>query len=318
MNDLAEAARRWAIRVHDPAFADWDGLTAWLEADPAHVTAYDDAVDADAWAEDLYRAAPARPVMPATEQWPAVAARPRSRRAFGGAMAAGVAVLAGIGGWYAFDRNPTHSYVTAPGERRTIALADGSRIMLNGATRLDADADHPREVTLLAGEALFEVRHDADRPFVVTNGATRLIDVGTVFNVVADGGALDVAVAEGAVIYSEKRDRIRLNAGDALSRAGAAAPPVLRKADRESVGAWRGGTLYYSDAELRRVGADLARNLGRPIAVDARLAARRFSGTLVIDGTADEVLARTGPVLDVGFTRRDDGWAMTPIDATRP
>jgi transmembrane sensor len=35
--ELEEAARLWAIRVQDPAFADWDGFTEWLERDRAHL-----------------------------------------------------------------------------------------------------------------------------------------------------------------------------------------------------------------------------------------------------------------------------------------
>jgi transmembrane sensor len=34
--EMMDAARGWAIRVRDPAFADWDGFTGWLEVDPRH------------------------------------------------------------------------------------------------------------------------------------------------------------------------------------------------------------------------------------------------------------------------------------------
>ncbi|PMU97821.1 iron dicitrate transport regulator FecR, partial [Pseudomonas sp. GP01-A4] len=40
---IADVARGWAIRVSDPAFSDWDGLTDWLAEDPAHVVAYNEA-----------------------------------------------------------------------------------------------------------------------------------------------------------------------------------------------------------------------------------------------------------------------------------
>jgi ferric-dicitrate binding protein FerR (iron transport regulator) len=49
-SELNEMARRWAIRVGDPAFADWDALTGWLEADPAHLAAYQAVVDGEDWA----------------------------------------------------------------------------------------------------------------------------------------------------------------------------------------------------------------------------------------------------------------------------
>ncbi|WP_447751339.1 hypothetical protein [Sphingopyxis fribergensis] len=49
-SELNEAARQWAMRVADPAFDDWDGLTQWLESSPAHLAAYEAAVESDEWA----------------------------------------------------------------------------------------------------------------------------------------------------------------------------------------------------------------------------------------------------------------------------
>lgn len=49
-SELIAAARLWAMRVADPAFGDWDGLTQWLETSPAHLAAYEAAVENDEWA----------------------------------------------------------------------------------------------------------------------------------------------------------------------------------------------------------------------------------------------------------------------------
>ncbi|NIJ36031.1 ferric-dicitrate binding protein FerR (iron transport regulator) [Sphingopyxis panaciterrae] len=50
---FSEAARLWAMRVADPSFDDWDGLTRWLETSPAHLAAYEAASDADQWAAEI-------------------------------------------------------------------------------------------------------------------------------------------------------------------------------------------------------------------------------------------------------------------------
>ncbi|WP_204309887.1 FecR family protein, partial [Klebsiella michiganensis] len=72
-------------------------------------------------------------------------------------------------------------YRTAAGERREVALTDGSKMILNGDTRVAMiDARHAE---LIEGEALFEVRHDAAHPFIVKTGDVTLEDAGTVFNV---------------------------------------------------------------------------------------------------------------------------------------
>ena len=47
-NRIETAALDWVIRQRDPAFADWEDFTDWLDADPAHAEAYHEAVALDA------------------------------------------------------------------------------------------------------------------------------------------------------------------------------------------------------------------------------------------------------------------------------
>jgi transmembrane sensor len=314
-SQIEEAAHRWVIRVQDSAFDDWDGFTDWLEQDGDHLAAYEAALGDDAWAAELFRHQP--PPAPAGQPMPFRRPEPRRRRwyALGGAIAASlVAVVT-----FATLRGPGPSeIVTAPGEHRTIPLADGSRIILNGGTRISIDPDAPREVELAAGEALFDVKHDERHPFVVTAGGARLLDAGTVFNVVSDAGALDVAVAEGSVIYEPGRSEIRLVAGDALSRASGAARPVLRKASPRAIGGWQSGRLEYGNAPLDQVARDLGRNLGLTIRPANGAERLRFTGTLAVAGKADDVLRRAAPLLGVDFAADGDAWRMTPANGAPP
>jgi transmembrane sensor len=309
---LREDARLWAIRVSDPAFADWDAFAAWLEQDPAHNAAYEAALDDLEGVDALFDVSPAPIPFPAPVQVGPAHAPRRWRMP---AAAVGVALLAAGGSWLALDHRAQQEYATAAGEHRTVELADGSRIVLNGGTRLTFDPARPREIAMAQGEALFEVHHDQAHPFVVTTkDGTRLVDVGTVFNVVKRGAALDVAVAEGAVDYRGGGAVIRLAAGDMLTRASATAAPVKRSVDPGAVGGWRTGLLQFTDAPLRTVAEDLARNLGRPVAIDEALASRRFSGTIVVDGAPDAVMARVAPLLGVRIERDGAGWRITRPD----
>lgn len=329
-SEPAEMARLWVIRVRDRAFDDWSALTDWLEADPRHLEAYEAVVAQDEWLDDaLSENDGSTPAFAATSGPASLSATASGVAAndaafstggwramrrwpiWGGAIAAAVTAMAG---WVVLQGG-AHEVVTARGEHRTVALADGSRITLNGGTRISFDPDKPRVITLAQGEALFQVRHDARDPFVVMAGGARLLDVGTVFNVVSDNGAVDVAVAEGEVIYEPEHDAIRLSAGDALVRAGHDAKPVLRKARPLAIGAWRAGRLEYADASLAEVARDLGRNLGRTVRVAPGTERLRFSGTLVVDGTEREVLSRAGPLLGVNFGPDGDGWRMTPANA---
>lgn len=300
--DIQEAARLWAIRVQQPAFDDWTGFTEWLERDPAHLAAYDTVLDDEAWAEALLSTAPA--VKPEAQP---------VRRWWLASSAAAAAVVAALGGWAVLDRDaPAQQIATAPGEHRTIELADGSRLALNGATRVTIDPDTPRHVVLEQGEARFDVRHDASDPFVVLSGGARLVDAGTVFNVVQDGDALEVSVAEGAVIYQPGPDEVRLAPGDTLKRPGRGAKPMLAKASPQAIGSWATGELYYDNPALDQVARDLTRSIGRPVRTAGGARRIRFTGTLVLRGTAEEVVARAGPLLGVTFVVDGEGWTMSP------
>jgi transmembrane sensor len=315
--DTVEAARLWVIRVQDSGFDDWDGLTEWLAGDPDRLAAYEAALDDDSWAAELFHHQPpmdadARPSDPSHRR-----AQPTPRRrwfAAGGAIAAAlVAVVT-----FTTIRDDSTRIITAPGEHRAVPLADGSQVILNGGTEIALDPDAPREIRLTRGEALFQIRHDERNPFVVIAGKTRLVDAGTVFNVASEDGALDVAVAEGAVIYEPEREGITLAAGDALSRATARARPTLHKASPQTVGSWKSGRLQYNDAHLDRIARDLGRNLGRKIHPADGADRIRFTGTLDVSGTADQVLGRAGPLLGVNFAADGNSWRMTPAHGAPP
>lgn len=306
-----EAARLWAIRVEDPDFADWDAFTAWLEADPGHAAAYDAAL-ADAAAMVALLRTPASRKSP-TKPAPAARWRPGWRWT-GGAVAA---ALLAVAGWTVWQPGPQpREIASAPGERRVVDLADGSQVTLNGGTRLILSADGPRRATLVEGEALFSVRHDDANPFVVTSGKVRLVDAGTVFNVVRDGATMRVAVAEGAVIYQPGAGEVRLAPGAALEVADGA-DPVVGQVAPEQVGSWRAGQLVYSNARLDRVARDLSRNLGTPIAALGGSEKLRFTGILTIEGRAETVLPRIAPLMGVRVTRSATGWTMRPAGSAR-
>ncbi len=311
--EIAEAARLWAIRASDPGFSDWDAFTQWLEESPAHLDAYETALAQADEAAELLATKPTAAWQPE----PDTGYRPPRRRWFAGAAVA--AAVAAVTGWGLIDRGHAPEQIaTAPGEHRTIDLADGSRIILNGNTRITIDRDKPRHVELAQGEALFEVRHDEANPFLVVTGNTKLLDAGTVFNVIAEGnGALDVEVAEGAVIYQPGAGQVRLDPGDGLSRTRTGALPVLRKASPQNVGGWRSGALYYDRAPLDRIAQDLTRNLGRTVAVKGGGFAP-YTGSLMLNGSAEDVLARAAPLLGVRFTAHGKGWVMSPANGSPP
>jgi transmembrane sensor len=99
----------------------------------------------------------------------------------------------------------TNLYITQVGEQQTHQLADGSVIQLNTNTQVQVDySGDYRKVSLIAGEAHFDVAKDTNRPFQVYAGTGRVQAVGTGFAVHLVNQALEVTVTEGRVDLATK------------------------------------------------------------------------------------------------------------------
>lgn len=301
---IDDDALGWAIRVADPEFSDWDGFTAWLEGDVAHAARYDAAVLALAQAE---RDVAATPVVVAEPAEPAARRDWYSPRWAGGAIAAALVAAVGVGFWS--ERAQPYVVETAAGQQRTVALADGSEIVVAGGSRVELDHARPRFAAVTRGETLFRVRHDAAHPFQVKAGTLEMTDLGTVFNVKRAGAVTRVAVSEGVVLVDPKGAALRLDPGQAVIASGARLQ--RETVDTASVGGWRDGWLAYDGATLTEVAEDLSRQIARPVTVAPELAGRTFRGTLDARRIAREP-ALLGSLLGVRVQAHDGGWILEP------
>jgi transmembrane sensor len=129
------------------------------------------------------------------------------------AWAAAAVLLMGVG-LALFMLETPREFRAALGEQRSVLLADGSRVTLNTASTIEVILQKGRrEVRLVQGEALFEVAHDAARPFLVRAGNAQLKDLGTQFNVDMRSNGTTVTVVEGQVAVDSAAPSAR---GDAL------------------------------------------------------------------------------------------------------
>ena len=91
-------------------------------------------------------------------------------------------------------------YSTGPHERKFVQTPDGSSIWLNiGSSVLVSFTTDTRSVVLLAGEALFRVKHDMRHPFRVFSGRSVAEDVGTRFVAAKNQTTTTFLVAEGEI-----------------------------------------------------------------------------------------------------------------------
>ncbi len=300
---IRERALDWAVRAGDPAFDDWDGFTRWLEESPAHGRAYDEIAAAVADGAEIAAKAP----QAANDDF-ALPARPVRRRWAIGALAASLALAVGFG--LTMSGKDRYVVETAAGEMKTIALSDGSSLALSGGTRLELDRDDPRFARLERGQALFTIRHDDKRPFVVLAGDDRLVDAGTVFDVTLDAQRMQVAVSEGLVLFNPEAQNVKVAPGRVLTRRGGAGGYTLAPIAAEQVGEWRGGRLTFEDAPLGEVAARLSRMTG----VDFRTpegSTGSFSGSILVASVREDP-ASLGPLLGASVRREAGHWIIAP------
>ena len=108
-------------------------------------------------------------------------------------IAAGLTLFAGGLYWmraHTYDEISAQftSFETPAGQRVSMNLSDGTHVWLNAGSRIEYPVVFDRKArrVKVSGEAMFEVTHDADRPFIVETFASEIEVLGTKFNVVAD------------------------------------------------------------------------------------------------------------------------------------
>lgn len=302
---MTDEAIAWAVRTGDPAFDDWDGFTAWLEADPAHSRAYDRAVAAVADAAEAGLPAGEGLASANDDDAGEVAPARASWRRF--ALAASIVLVAMLG--FLQLRDPSYVVETGAGEARIVALADGSEIALGGAARVVLDRDDPRLARLEQGRALFTVRHDAADPFVVTVGEQTLVDAGTVFDVARMGATTAVAVSEGVVLVNPERKLARLEPGDTLSVTDGSDAYQLGSAPVARIGEWREGRLTFDDAPLSEIAYQLSSSTGIAFSAAPAVADRRVTGSVVLAPVRDDPQA-IGALFGVSVRREGESWII--------
>ena len=215
--------------------------------------------------------------------------RNRRRRVVGAAAAAlvigvGVAALYISQGWLT-----TSIYKTDIGERRIVALPDGSRISMDSATTIQVTYEKTaRSITLERGRSRFDVAHDPNRPFTVTAGPKTVVAVGTSFDVERLQSSVLITLIQGQVVIKSAAELttpanrlaeqpISLKPGEELVVSTNVQPAVVT-ADPQVARAWESGRLFFRDEALGDAVARVNRYTDHPISIDPSIASIRVSG----------------------------------------
>jgi transmembrane sensor len=309
---IVDRAIDWHLRQGDMGEADWRAFVAWLEEDPAHAQAFDTvALDMAMLSEraDLF---PAQPMVVAP-----VVVRPPTRRLWawvggGAAVAAAASVTLMVAPIGSGSASAAYAVETKPGQRQDIALSDGTRIELNGASRLVLDRNNPRVATLQAGEATFHVRHDPRDPFTVRSGTMTVQDLGTVFNVERDGARFDVQVAEGSVLFQPRQQAVTLRSGAAVSAREDLGSVTVMKIDAAKVGSWRNGVVAFGGEPFGRVITSVRRIDGVILSIEPSLSQQPFTGMVRFTGEAARDVPHIAALVGAEWQHDGERWTISP------
>lgn len=305
---VARQAAQWLMRLHpaaEPGDAERRACLAWRASDPRHELAWQRAQHIDGQFADI----------PSMLGKAALGRAPvRQRRQAITKLA--LLVAAAPAGMLAYRQLPVAAwqaaYRTATGERRSMQLADGSRVQMNTGTAFDVEYDDARRLLLLhEGELLVETARDPQalsRPLSIRTADGRVRALGTRFCVRCGDGWSEVAVFDGAVEAAAgggvavKRiigagEQVRFSAAGL----GDTEPLLAHRAD------WVDGILHADDQPLADFSAELARHRRGWIRCDPAVAALRISGSFQLDDT-DGVLQALAATLPVAIRYHSRYW----------
>ena len=212
--------------------------------------------------------------------------KPAGRWPAGGWLAAAALTALAVLGSLPFllpdDVPPTFVHRTDFGEQRSIALSDGSIVVLNTLSEVAVHYDaEVRRVELLSGQALFDVASDSRRPFVVETGTVALNVLGTRFSVYSTPESTRLAVMEGVVRAVPRRQperEVLVRAGEGAVAAADGSIDRDEDVDVTKATAWTERRLIFEDAPLEQVISEFNRYNRRPLVVqDPELAERRIT-----------------------------------------
>ena len=323
-----EEAARWFTRMHGSAGGQADAAIAsawraWLQAKPEHAREY--AAFEALW-QDFDSAPRLHALADVTQRLGDQRRQGRRRAVIRGTLGlAGIGLVGLLGrrGWNAWQDSPVYaqSQDTAVGQRATLHLPDGSKVVLGPASSARLlYSRRKRGVVLQRGEAMFDVARDRDRPFVIDAGNARVTVIGTRFVVSRLPDMVRVSVAHGNVQLAAQAGgaALVLQAGevgelpDDNSSAAAAPPRRVRRDAQDAFAATERSLIMFDQAGLPEIAATLSRWRRQPVRTDARPGAGPRITAAVQARDVESFLQALPRIAAVRIQERDDALWLSP------
>ncbi|MDL5049913.1 FecR domain-containing protein [Oscillatoria amoena NRMC-F 0135] len=232
--------------------------------------------------------------------------------------AAAAIIILGVVSFYVINYNSSSETVvkmveisTQKGEKRQLALADGSTVWLNAESTIKYPEDFSgstREV-YVDGEAYFEVKRDETKPFMVHTGELITKVLGTSFNVMAypDNDVIAVALDEGKVAVYSDSNLVELLPGN-MAVYGKTSHRLQSMPMPDKHNEWRKNVMDLNNVTLAQATATVNRWFNTNVVIDdKKLETCRITASFN-NPTLDEVIEILSSVLPIEIEEKDGAY----------
>ena len=233
------------------------------------------------------------------------------------AVAAMVAIVFGVYiNWPAIQNNINPVQLTVlnvpANQKKQVVLADGSIIRINSLSQIKYPKVFNRKTreVYLSGEAYFDIKHDATRPFIIHTGKVATTVLGTAFNIKEDKllHTIVVTVTRGKVSVANGKRQIGVITPNQQISFNVLSNKVIQAAvDTKQVIAWE-GDIHFDDIAFADAAAQLQDRFKVKISfTNEKVKACRFTGTALKADKLDDILKVICALNNATYQTKPDG-----------
>ncbi|MDQ0108475.1 ferric-dicitrate binding protein FerR (iron transport regulator) [Chitinophaga terrae (ex Kim and Jung 2007)] len=223
------------------------------------------------------------------------------------------------GNQLAYDQSanatPTiNTLITDKGGTYKLVLPDGSKVWLNATSSLrfptSFSGDY-REV-MVNGEAYFEIAANAKQPFIVTTPKSKVVVLGTQFNIKAyqEEEQEYTTLLQGAVNVDNGHNIKRLQPGEQAAISDGDQIRI-RKPDIETTTAWKEGKFRFND-NIQVIMRELARWYDFKVVYVGTVTSRSYEASFSRKDSLEEILHQLEMTGDIHFSITDKTITVSP------
>ena len=211
------------------------------------------------------------------------------------------------------DLTSTKTIVAKNGDIKTIILPDGSSVCLKQGAEVNySDSkilSFNRKITLVKGEAFFEIEKDHGKSFIVKTKDYNINVLGTKFDVNCNDNKTDVVLAEGKVLlnsFNKKQfDNIILKPGEMVSYQKEGSP-ILKEVNPNIYTMWMEDKMEFKQFSINELAEVFKIYFNKTVIIrDPKIGEKRIGGSAPSDDF-DLILKGLSDVLHRNIIHRND------------